>query len=181
MTTTLLGSLACLLGLFAIFLFLGAIASSIGTILFHYVPFFGIIAGAAVIIMGIILISNMKLPVFQMPMRAVEKRGIIGFFIFGLVYGLASTSCSAPLLFSTLFYAALSGSLIDGVIIFIVYAMGMGLPLITTSILIVKAKHLLLRRIVNLTPILKKVSGIVVIFLGIYLLYLNLTYSQVFL
>jgi len=176
LTTALLGSLACMSGLIVFFSLLGAVSFGVGTILLHYLPFFGIIAGAAVIIMGMTLIANIELPVFRIPVKLTDKRNIISLFLFGLAYGLASTSCSAPLLFSILFYATASGGFIEGIVAFMIYAMGIGLPIIITSVLVVKAKHLLLGRIASLTPTLRKISGIVVVFFGIYLIYLHISY-----
>ena len=56
-------------------------------------------------------------------------------------------------------------------ITFVVYAIGMGLPIIITTIFVVKAKKLMLRRIVKMMPWVQKISGIVLIVIGIYLIY----------
>jgi len=52
-----------------------------------------------------------------------------------------------------------------------VYAMGMGLPIIITTILVAKAKKFMLKRIMKMMPWFQKISGIVLITIGIYLIY----------
>jgi len=51
----------------------------------------------------------------------------------------------------------------------------MGLPIIITTILVAKAKELTLERIVKMTPWLQKISGTVLIFIGVYLIYFYYT------
>jgi cytochrome c biogenesis protein CcdA len=87
---------------------------------------------------------------------------------------LAGVGCSAPIFLSVLVYAISSG-LINGVITFITYALGMGVPLIITSVLLAEAKEYIIRKISRATPLLQKSSGIVLIIVGIYLLYLYYT------
>jgi cytochrome c biogenesis protein CcdA len=49
--------------------------------------------------------------------------------------------------------------------------LGVGIPLIITSILVATAKRPLLLKINNITPRLYKFSGVVLILVGIYLIY----------
>jgi len=51
----------------------------------------------------------------------------------------------------------------------IFYAMGMGLPLILITILVAKANDLILRKMSRSTGILKKISGVILIIVGLSL------------
>ena len=59
----------------------------------------------------------------------------------------------------------------NGIVDFLVYSAGMGVPLIITTILMAQAKKMLLNKLTNATPMLQKVSGIVLVIVGAYLIY----------
>jgi cytochrome c biogenesis protein CcdA len=53
---------------------------------------------------------------------------------------------------------------------FITYALGMGTPLILITIFVSKAKDLILNRMMDAMPLLKKLSGIALTLIGSYLI-----------
>ena len=55
---------------------------------------------------------------------------------------------------------------------FILYALGMGVPLLLTSVLVSQAKDLMVNRIRSNTEWLHRLSGAVLILAGLYMLYL---------
>lgn len=164
------GGLACTIGLITVFAIMGALASSLGTLLPQLIPLLEMIAGAMVIFMGIIILIGLRLPYLSIPTRISKRKGVIGLYLFGVAYGLAGVGCSAPIFLSVVFYAMAKG-LAYGTSTFIAYAVGMGLPLILTSILLAEAKEFIIKRIASATPWLQKVSGLLLIIVGIYLFY----------
>jgi len=84
---------------------------------------------------------------------------------------LAALGCSAPIFFSVLFYAIVAGGPLQGIIAFMVYAIGIGFPLIITTTLVARARGLVLKRMVKVTPLLHKISGIFLLFIGAYIVY----------
>ncbi|MFQ5758117.1 MAG: cytochrome c biogenesis CcdA family protein, partial [Candidatus Bathyarchaeia archaeon] len=165
------GGVACTLGLLTVFSIIGVAVSMLGSFVSRYMPFLELVAGLAAILMGISIIIEIKFPTFLTKLRAPKQRGLVGIFLYGIIYGLATMGCSAPIFFSILFYAVAAGGPLYGTITFVVYAIGMGLPIIVTTILVAKAKKLLLERIVKATPWFQKISGIVLIIIGVYLIY----------
>jgi len=161
---------ACALGLIAVFSAIGIIASMLGSFVSRYIPLFELVAGPAAVFMGVAMMMKIRLPVFWAGIRAPKRRGPIGIFLYGAVYGLATMGCSAPLFFSVLFYAIATGGYLQGIVTFTVYAAGMGLPLIITTVLVAKAKELMLERIIEATPLLQRISGIVLAVIGVYLI-----------
>ena len=164
------GGLACTAGLITVFSIMGVLASSLGTLLPQLIPLLEIIAGAMVTFMGIIILIGLSLPYPSIPTRISKRKGAVGLYFFGVAYGLAGVGCSAPVFLSVVFYAMAKG-LAYGTSVFIAYAVGMGLPLILTSVLLAKAKEFLIKRITTATPWLQKVSGVLLIIVGIYLIY----------
>jgi cytochrome c-type biogenesis protein len=169
------GGIACTLGLVTIFSIMGAIATTLGSILSVYIPLLEIVAGLFTIFLGVIIMFELKNPIFGLPIKAPKQKGFIGLFLYGIAYGMATLGCSAPIFFSILSYAIATGSVLQGIITFIIYALGMGLPLILITVLIVETKKFILERIVRLTPLIQKISGVVLIFIGIYLIHFYLT------
>ena len=167
--------IACTLGLVTIFSIIGAVATVLGSLISAYIPLLEIAAGIFTIFLGLSIMFELKYPTFGFPIKAPKQKGFMGLFLYGIVYGMATLGCSAPIFFSILSYAIAAGSILQGVITFIVYAIGMGLPLIIITVLIVKTKKFILKRIVRLIPLIQKISGMVLIFIGIYLIYFYIT------
>jgi len=165
------GGVACTLGLLTVFSVIGVVVSILGSFVSRYIPFLELVAGVIVIFMGICMIVDIRFPTLFTISKAPKQRGLIGVFLYGVVYGLAALGCSAPIFFSILFYAIAAGGPLYGMITFFVYAIGMGLPIIITTILVAKAKNFMLKRIMKMMPWFQKISGIVLITIGIYLIY----------
>jgi cytochrome c biogenesis protein CcdA len=167
--------IACTLGLVAIFSIIGAIATTLGSLLSNYIPLLEIVAGIFTIILGIVILFELNIPIFGVSIKAPTQKGFIGLFLYGIAYGMATLGCSAPIFFSILSYAITAGSFALGVLTFIIYALGMGLPLIFITILVVETKKFILDRLVQLTPLIQKISGFVLVLIGIYLIYFYIT------
>jgi peroxiredoxin/cytochrome c biogenesis protein CcdA len=164
---------ACTLGLISMFSVIGLLASALGSLISPYVLTLNLIAGLTIIFLGISMLVKIRFP--MIPVKAPKRKGPIGIFLYGVVYGLAALGCSAPIFFSILFYAATAGGALFGLVIFIIYALGMSIPLVITTILVAMAKEFLLKRITQITPWIQKISGIVLIIIGAYLTYIYYT------
>jgi cytochrome c biogenesis protein CcdA/PKD repeat protein/glutathione peroxidase-family protein len=167
---TLTGGLACSLGLMTVFSIIGIGVALVGSVITQYIPLLEIVAGSLAIIMGISLLTEIKFPSLFTITRAPNQKGILGIFLYGIAYGLATLGCSAPIFFSTLFYAITAGGVIAGIVTFLVYSAGMGIPIILTTILLAKTKDYLLSRIMRAMPWFQKISSVLLIGIGIYLI-----------
>jgi cytochrome c biogenesis protein CcdA len=166
------GGLACTLGLVTVFTVIGGLSSSLGTVLTWLVPQMNLLAGLVLIVMGAATLRQMRVPFLTVPSGLSRRTGLTGFYFFGLVYGLAGVGCSAPIFISVVVFAASRG-LASGVLTFVAYALGMGVPLMLTSVLVAQANEVLLRRISEATPRLQRVSGAMLVLVGLYLFYFH--------
>ncbi|UCD45459.1 MAG: cytochrome c biogenesis protein CcdA [Candidatus Bathyarchaeota archaeon] len=164
------GGLACTLGLVTVFSVVGALASSLGALMPQLIPLLDILAAVILMVFGVAMLRQTNIPYLQLNVRPTTRRGLAGLYMFGLVYGIAGVGCSAPVFLSVLFFAV-SESWINGVLTFTVYAFGMGVPLVITSVLVAEAKDILIRRISGATERLHKLGGTVLILVGLYLFY----------
>jgi cytochrome c-type biogenesis protein len=164
------GGSVCALGLTTVFSLIGVLASSLGVILPQIIPLLDLLAGIIMIALGFVILSQINLPLLQMNLTPTKRTGLIGLYLFGIVYGIAGVGCSAPIFLSVLFFAV-SGGWLNGVIALVAYSAGMGLPLIVTSVLLAEAQDVLIRRISGATEKMHKISGGVLIIVGLSLLY----------
>ena len=164
------GGLACTLGLVTVFSVVGALASSLGALMPQLIPLLDILAAVILMVLGVAMLRQTNIPYIQLNVRPTTRKGLAGLYMFGLVYGIAGVGCSAPIFLSVLLFAV-SESWLNGVLTFTVYAIGMGVPLVLTSILVAEAKVMLIRRISGVTERLHKLGGTVLILVGLYLFY----------
>ena len=164
------GGLACTFGLITVFAVVGGLASSLGELVPQIIPQLDIVAGIIIIIMGLRNLLDLKMPFIYPDIMPSVKQGFLGLYIFGIVYGLVGVGCSAPIFVSVLFYS-MSKGIFYGVLSFITYALGMGVPLIVTTVLLSQARDYLIQRINMATERIQRSSGAVLIIVGLYLIY----------
>jgi len=164
------GGLACTLGLITVFAAIGALASSLGEFIPKIIPLMDLAAGVILIAMGLGSLLDLKMPFVSLNVMPSRRRGFIGLYTYGIIYGLAGVGCSAPIFISVLFYS-MSKGLAQGVLSFVAYALGMGAPLIVTTLLLSQAKDFMVQRLNMATEKLQRVSGVILVAVGLYLIY----------
>jgi cytochrome c-type biogenesis protein len=158
------------LGLMTVFCGLGVGLSALGGLVMQYVPWVNLVVAIIIVVLGLVILFDLPLPYFTAPMRLVGGRGIGRTYLFGVVYGLAISGCTAPIFIAILLHSMISGP-VQSVLVFITYALGMGTVTVTTNLLLARAKVLLVRKVARLTPWLHKVSGLGLVAIGGYLFY----------
>lgn len=168
------GGIICTLGLFTVFSVIGLILFIFRIFISPYISILGFIAGIIIIFMGISMIIEIKFPIFFITSRTPKRSDLIGLYLYGIAYGLAIFSCSAPIIFSIILYVIVMGGplgAIYSIIAFIAYTIGMGIPIIIITILVSKAKNIIIKKMIKIIPKLQKISGIFLIIIGFYLIY----------
>ena len=164
------GGLACTLGLITVFAAIGGLASSLGEFIPKIIPLMDLAAGVILIAMGLGSLLDLKMPFVSVNVMPSRRRGFIGLYTYGIIYGLAGVGCSAPIFISVLFYS-MSKGLAQGVLSFVAYALGMWAPLIVTTLLLSQAKDYMVQRINMATEKLQRASGVILVAVGLYLIY----------
>ncbi len=164
------GGLACTLGLITVFAAIGALASSLGELVPQIIPLLDIAAGVILIAMGLGNLLDLKTPFISLNIGPSKKQGLLGLYTYGIVYGLAGVGCSAPIFISVLFYS-MSKGLAQGILTFVAYALGMGAPLIVTTLILSQTKDYMIQRINMATEKLRRASGAILVAVGLYLIY----------
>jgi cytochrome c-type biogenesis protein len=162
-------SLLFVAGFTIVFMLLGATATVLGRVLFHYRDWVGRIGGVLVIILGLYLLG-----VFNMTALARERRvhiatkplGYLGTVLVGMAFAAGWTPCIGPILGSVLTYTASSADLDRGLLLLFAYSMGLAVPFLLAALMIDRFMGLFQRWRGGLLW-MSRISGILLIIVGI--------------
>lgn len=116
---------------------------------------------------------NVRMPALSRTPNIVWRRDLVGMYGFGVTYGLAASGCSAPLFLSDIALALGAGAFL-GAGILLLYGIGMGSAFIITAVLVAQGRESTVKRIKNVTPLLHKISAVLLIIAGLYTLWFDL-------
>jgi cytochrome c-type biogenesis protein len=169
---TLLHSLVFVAGFSIIFVLLGATASLAGSILSQYLNVIRVVGGVLIIIMGVFVMDVINIPFLQREAKLHLKTrpaGYVGTLLVGMVFGAGWTPCTGPFLGSVLALAMTSDTLGSGMVLLMLYSLGLGIPFILSAIAI-SAFLSSFSRLQKHFKAIKIISGIILIIMGVLLL-----------
>jgi len=140
---TLVNSIGFVVGFTIVFTALGAFAGTIGRALMEYSLIFNIVTGAIVIVFGLNFIGLIKIGFLNRTrgMNAdVQSLGFFSSILFGLVFSISWTPCVGAFLGAALMKAAFTGSLLQGILMLLIYSLGLGVPFVISAVLIERLK-----------------------------------------
>jgi len=132
---------AFMLGFTSVFILMGALAGSFGRLLVEYKVAVNIVTGVIVIFFGLCFLGVFNLGIFKG--ASFSKTNDLGFFsslLFGIVFSVGWTPCVGAFLGSALMLAASSGSVLQGVLMLLLYSLGLGIPFFLSALLIDRLK-----------------------------------------
>ncbi len=167
-------SLTFAVGLALTFMGLGLVATWVGGLfggasrVWYY-----LVAGVCLLI-GLQILTGFEVPGIPGVGRLRERitlRGVPGALLLGLVSGLVASQCATPVLAAILTYVmAQQGAVVYGAALLFVYALGRGVPIVLAGTFTGVLKQL--QSFARWNAILEKVSGVVVIVVGLYFLWI---------
>jgi cytochrome c-type biogenesis protein len=135
-----LSALAFVVGLALIFTVLGASASIIGQVLLEYQDVASKLAGVLIIIFGLQMLGVLHISLFDQQKRLdfTKRRapGLLGAMLMGSAFGVGWTPCVGPFLGSILLLASQSNTVLTGMALLFVYALGLGVPFLAAGLVI---------------------------------------------
>lgn len=138
---TVKNALGFISGFTIIFVLMGALAGTVGRLLTEYKIVVDIITGAIVVLFGLNFLGVLRINIFKGSKSANKDN--LGFFssmLFGIVFSVGWTPCVGAFLGSALMLAANRGTVLEGVIMLLLYSLGLGIPFLISAILIDKLK-----------------------------------------
>jgi cytochrome c-type biogenesis protein len=167
-------SLVFALGLALTFMMLGVIAALAGGLLGGGTRIWYYLVAVVCFVIGLQMLGVLKitLPMWFGGMREkIKAKGLFGALLLGLVSGLVASQCATPVLAAILTYVvAQKTSLVYGAFLLFLYALGRGIPIVIAGTLTGVLKNL--QSLGRISPILDKVSGIIILLVGFYFLWI---------
>lgn len=125
------------------------------------------------LVLGLHMLGLIDLPFDALnrlvPPRRPERRGLMGAFAFGALFGLVASPCSTPILAAIATIAAARGSAVEGAGLLFVYGLGKGFPLLMLGL--ASGSLAKMRLLSRATGALTKVGGIALCGAAAYLVW----------
>ncbi len=161
------------LGFTIVFLMLGATSTAIGQTLTSHKVILEKIAGAVIILLGIHMTGLIKIPFLNQdhrmnPLR--RKASLLSSLMLGVAFSLGWSPCLGPFLGSALLLSGQSSTLLEGMILLLVFSLGLAIPFLLASILFeeLTVVFVWIKKHMNL---IKIISGSLLIVLGLLMLF----------
>lgn len=161
------------LGFTLIFIAFSVFASTIGTAISGYIKYIKIVFGIIIIALGLNYMEILKINALNRTNNLKVDTKNLNFLksmIFGMLFSISWTPCIGTFLSVALILIAKQQDILKGITLMIVYSVGLGIPFIISAILIEKLKEMFNFIKKNYSAI-KKISGIILIAMGIYIIF----------
>ena len=164
---TVTNALGFILGFTLVFVALGALAGTFGQLLRDHQTAVNLVTGLIVVFFGLNFLGVFRVNLFQGGGRFTGE--VLGFFsalVFGMVFSIGWTPCVGAFLGSALLLAASQGHVLEGVLMLLLYSLGLGIPFFLSAILIDKVKGAL-GLIKRHYGVINKVCGGLLVLVGV--------------
>lgn len=177
----LVSSVFYIIGFTLFFTILGTSAAGFGVILRRNAREIQIVGGILMIIFGLEFAGKLNLNFIQNKIfpnkfnlklelpKWADKYDSVRSFLLGIIFAITWTPCVGAVLGSIYALAAVSGSALSGATLLFVYSLGITTPFIIVSLTLVQAPKYL-KVISSKIEIINKISGFILVILGLLLL-----------
>lgn len=152
-------------GFSTIFVALGASASVIGALLRFYSNELAVVAGIAIIIMGLHFLGLTPIGFLyrQARLQVQKPVGLWGAYVMGLAFAIGWTPCIGPILAAILAVAASKSTVAKGAGLLAVYSFGLGVPFIVAAFAVEPFAAFLVRFRSHLAHVERVMGGLLVL------------------
>ncbi len=162
------------MGIMTVYGVIGIIAVMAGSIVTRYVTYLQPIVGVVLLVLGILMLTPLQFFnsgkfTERMQNRMQGKGYYFGLYLYGVAYGAASQGCTAPVFIAVILIGFLSGSLLTGIGVLLLYSLTAALLMVAVTVLVAGLKKGVLARLKSQTENIKKASAVVLILVGVYL------------
>jgi cytochrome c biogenesis protein CcdA len=173
---------AMALGFLAVFGVFGLLTVPVANVVQRYLPYATIVIGVLLVALGIWLAAGRELtwnPVGSRWRWAPTAR-LGSMFGYGVGYAIASLSCTIGPFLAVTGSTLRSGSVANGVLVYAAYAAGLALVVGVLAVGIALTSTALIDRMRRLLPYVNRISGVVLIAVGLYVGYYGLYEIRLF-
>lgn len=165
---TLLGAIGFVFGFSIVFVLLGALAGTVGSFVKRYETWVNLVSGLLIVFFGLSFLGVFKFTIFKGKKNTIntEQMGFFKSVLFGMIFSVGWTPCVGAFLASALVMASREGQALQGMLMLLVYSLGLGIPFIVSAILIDSLKSTF-NFIKRNYKIINFVSGLLLIIVGV--------------
>jgi cytochrome c-type biogenesis protein len=162
---TILAALLFVAGFSTVFVALGAGASAIGSLLRFYSNELAILAGIAIIVMGLhfLGVTPIRLLSQEKRMQMQKPVGLWGAYVMGLAFAAGWTPCIGPILATILAIAASEATVAKGAGLLLIYSLGLGVPFVIAALAVEPFAAFLTRFRAHLRHMERVMGGLLVL------------------
>jgi cytochrome c-type biogenesis protein len=164
----LLSAVVFVLGFSTVFVALGASASLIGAVLRAWSAELSIVAGIAIIIMGLHFLGLTRVGLLMREGRLPIPKpvGLWGAYVMGLAFAFGWTPCIGPILAAILSVAASTTTVGKGALLLAAYSAGLGVPFLVAAVAIEQFSDAFARMKRHLAAV-ERAMGVLMVLTGI--------------
>ena len=159
MKKTLANAAGFVLGFTAVFTAMGALAGTVGSFLREYQTAVNLVSGLVVVFFGLNFLGVFRVNLFRGSSRTVntDQMGFFSAVLFGIVFSVGWTPCVG---------AFQQGHVAEGMLMLLVYSLGLGIPFLLSAVLIgyLKSTFDWIKRHYRIINI---ISGILLVLIGL--------------
>ncbi len=162
---TVLAAVLFVAGFSTVFVALGASASAIGALIHYYSNELAIVAGVAIIVMGLHFLGLTPIGFLYRQARIEVRKpvGLWGAYVMGLAFALGWTPCIGPILAAILAIAASKATVAKGAGLLALYSLGLGVPFIIAALAVEPFAAFLARFRAHLAHVERVMGGLLVL------------------
>ena len=162
---TVIAAVLFVLGFSTIFVALGASASVVGALMRYYSNELAVVAGIAIIVMGLHFLGVTPIALLhrQARIHVAKPVGLWGAYVMGLAFALGWTPCIGPILATILAVAASEATVTKGAGLLAVYSLGLGVPFIIAALAVEPFAAFLARFRAHLAHVERVMGGLLVL------------------
>ena len=168
-----INSIGFVLGFTIVFIVLSILASRFGGIISNNIKYVKILFGIIIILLGLNYMEILKIKLLNKTKGINKKVKDLNFFKalkFGMLFSISWTPCIGTFLASALLLIAKNQDMVKGILLMLIYSVGLGIPFIISAVLLEKLKEVF-NFIKKHYDIIKKISGVILIIMGIYMIF----------
>ena len=180
------------LGMLVTFLILGVALILAANAVSRYIPYLLIVVGGILVVLGGLLLTNLQYWRVVTPFQKLwyrlggrkpeenlaaptDGRGLyLKLFSYGMGYAAAAAGCVAPVIFSAII-AGLAVGLVGGIVNTLIFSLTAAVLMIVVTVILGLAGNRYVNQLKAWTPIIKKISAVALILVGVYLVYFYYT------
>ena len=173
------------LGIIMVYLIIGGLIILIGGAVYPYFSKLQIIIGCILLFLGALMMTNLQYDKIVAPFRRafsgvgkgkvgadgkkVDAGFYSGLFIYGAGYGGAASACTLPVFLAVILGGFATGSVLFGLLLLMIYTFIAAVLMIIVTVAIAVVGHQAVQKMAKYTNLIKKISGLVLLIAGVYL------------